>query len=233
MSTYFDELASHLSAAGMPDDRTKATIEELTAYLAESGSDPVDEFGPPADLARELAGTSPTPAEPAADAGTWCWTADLFHDVKMLNEYGAQGWEVQKVDGRGLFVSTRDPERAQQWEYRREPRGRGTRLAPDGWEPCGTWVIWEYFKRPKAATLGPAAELTAPSARPERGIFFSPGFYALLAAIVAISAVTALSLIRSSGTASNGLETMLGILTGLAAGTAIPVIALWWRSKRR
>ena len=185
---YLDELAVLLAREGMSADRVEVTLEELAGYLAESGGDPEEEFGQAADLARELAVTSAPPAEPAAGARTWRWTADLFHDVKMLNEYGAQGWEVDKVDAKGLFVCTRDPEHPQQWEYSRELIAPGRRqsvldrLAPDGWEACGTWVRFEYFKRPRAASLGPAAELAAPPQAPRRGIFLSPKFYALVAA---------------------------------------------------
>lgn len=116
---YFDELAVLLAKAGMSADRVGATLEELAGYLAESGGDPEEEFGQAAELAKGLTATSAPPAEPAADARTWSWTADLFHDVKMLNEYGAQGWEVDRVDARGLFICARDPEHPQQWEYSR------------------------------------------------------------------------------------------------------------------
>ncbi|MEV6865371.1 hypothetical protein AB0M44_30745 [Streptosporangium subroseum] len=232
---YFDELAMLLAQEGMPADRVEVTLEELAGYLAESGGDPEEEFGQAADLARELAVTSAPPAEPAAGARTWRWTADLFHDVKMLNEYGAQGWEVDKVDAKGLFVCTRDPEHPQQWEYHRElitPGRRQSvldRLAPDGWEPCGTWVRFEYFKRPRAASLGPAAELTAPPQAPQRGIFLSPKFYALVAAVLALAAVALTRL----GTLDGDSSTILGLISGAAVGALIPMIALWRGSRRR
>ncbi|MFC7645819.1 hypothetical protein ACFQX6_38260 [Streptosporangium lutulentum] len=130
--TYFGELAVLLSEAGMPADRVGATLDELAGYLAESGDDPEEEFGPASELARELTVASAPPAEPAANAHTWHWTADLFQDVKMLNEYGAQGWEVDRVDVKGLFISVRDPEHPQQWEYRREL------IAPGRREACST-----------------------------------------------------------------------------------------------
>ncbi|SNS84447.1 hypothetical protein SAMN05216276_1017128 [Streptosporangium subroseum] len=235
---YFDELAVLLARGGMPTDRVEVTLEELAGYLAESGGDPEEEFGQAADLARELAVTSAPPAEPAAGARTWRWTADLFHDVKMLNEYGAQGWEVDRVDAKGLFVCTRDPEHPQQWEYSRElitpGRRQGVldRLAPDGWEPCGTWVRFEYFKRPRAASLGPAAELTAPPQAPRRGIFLSPKFYALVAAVLALAVVVLTALTRL-GTLDGDPSTILGLISGAAVGALIPMIVLWWGSRRR
>ncbi|WP_436761871.1 hypothetical protein [Streptosporangium sp. V21-05] len=221
----------------MSADRVAATVGELAGYLAESGGDPEEEFGPAAELVRELTGTAVPLAEPAADARTWSWTADLFHDVKMLNEYGAQGWEVDRVDARGLFVCARDPEHPQQWEYRREVVTGGRRrsvldrLAPDGWEPCGTWVGFEYFKRPRAASLGPAAELTAPPRAPDRGIFLSPGFYAFVAGILVVLALVVAALFRF-GVLDGDVSTVLGLLTGATVGALISLTVLWIVQRR-
>ncbi|MER5426216.1 hypothetical protein [Streptosporangium roseum] len=240
---YFDELAAVLAEAGMPADRIGATLDDLAGYLAESGGDPEEEFGPAAELARELTGAPAPSAGPAADARAWHWTADLFHDVKMLNEYGAQGWEVDGVDGKGLFVSARDPEHPQQWEYRRELVSPGRRrsvlglLAPDGWEPCGRWVCFEYFKRPRAASLGPAAELTAPPGAPGRNIFLSPKFYAFVSAVLVLTAAALVPLLRSVGAELDGsddsLDTVLGLLTGGAVGALVPMTVLWLAARRR
>ncbi|MER6172745.1 hypothetical protein [Streptosporangium sp. NPDC001681] len=240
---YFDELAVVLAEAGMPTDRVRAMLDDLAGYLAESGSgDPEEEFGPVAELARELAVTSPPPA---ADARTWRWTADLFHDVSMLNEYGAQGWEVDGVDAKGLFVSARDPEHPQQWEYRRELVSPGRRqsvldlLAPDGWEPCGRWVCFEYFKRPKAASLGPAAELTAPPRPPGRSIFLSPKYHAFIAGLLATTALAAGALVLMFQVVGvefdpidESLDTILGALTGMAVAALAVMAALWLVARR-
>ncbi|MFF5247740.1 hypothetical protein ACFY3V_25935 [Streptosporangium sp. NPDC000095] len=234
---YFDDLAVLLAEAGMPADRVGAMVAELAGYLAESGGDPEEEFGLAAELAGELTGTSAPPAEPAVDARTWSWTADLFHDVTMLNEYGAQGWEVDRVDARGLFVCARDPEHPQQWEYRRELVAGGRRrsvldrLAPDGWEPCGTWVGLGYFKRPRAASLGPAAELTAPPGAPDRGIFLSPRFYAFVAGLLVVLALAVAALLRF-GELDGDLSTVLGLLTGAAVGALVPMTLLWIAQRR-
>ncbi|GAA3515813.1 hypothetical protein FHR32_006026 [Streptosporangium album] len=182
-------------------------------------------------------------AEPAVDVRAWRWTADLFHDVKMLNEYGAQGWEVDRVDAKGLFVSARDPEHPQQWEYRRELVTPGRRrsvldlLAPDGWEPCGTWVCFEYFKRPRAASLGPAAELTAPPRTPRRNVFLSPKFYAFVSALLVLTAVALVPLLRAAGAEIDGsddsLDAILGLLTGAAVGALAMMVVLWLAVRRR
>ncbi|MFI6453885.1 hypothetical protein ACIBF6_20270 [Streptosporangium amethystogenes] len=235
---YFDELAVVLAEAGMPADRVRAMLDDLAGHLAENGGgDPEEEFGPAAELARELA---VTPAPPASDARTWCWTADLFHDVRMLNEYGAQGWEVDGVDAKGLFVSTRDPEHPQQWEYRRELVSAGRRrnvldlLTPDGWEPCGRWICFEYFKRPKAASVGPAAELTAPPRTPGRNLFLSPKFYALIVGMLVLTAAILVPLLRVAGTELDGsLDTILGLLTGMVVGVLAVMAVLWLTARRR
>ncbi|MEU3163525.1 hypothetical protein [Streptosporangium sp. NPDC006930] len=234
---YFDELAAVLAEAGMPDDRIRAMVEDLAGYLAESSSGaPEEEFGPVAELARELA----VPPAPPAAARSWSWTADVFHDVRLLNEYGAQGWEVDRVDAKGLFVSIRDPEHPQQWEYRRELVSPGRRqgvldlLAPDGWEPCGRWVCFEYFKRPKAASLGPAAELAAPPRTPGRSVFFSPWFYALIVGLLVLMAVTLVPVFRAAETKLDGsLDTILGLLTGMTVSVLAVMAVLWLAARRR
>ncbi|GAA4594606.1 hypothetical protein GCM10023194_61990 [Planotetraspora phitsanulokensis] len=234
---YFDELAVLLVEAGMPADRVGATLDELAGYLAESGGDPEEEFGQAAEFARELtASPAAEPAEPAADTQIWRWTADLFHDVKRLNEYGAQGWEVDTVDAKGLFVCIRDPEHPQQWEYRRELIAPGRRaqvlgrLAPDGWEPCGTWVRFEYFKRPRAASMGPAAELATPPGKPRRSLFLSPGFYGLVAVMLTLAATT---LLTRLGDLDDGLDTIAGLLCGAAVGALVSMVAVWLAARRR
>ncbi|MFF0574837.1 hypothetical protein ACFY19_29905 [Streptosporangium saharense] len=235
MSGYFERLTVALTGAGMSAERVEATVADLRAYLTESGGDPEEEFGPADELAVELTGASAPPEE---GARAWRWTADLFHDVKMLNEYGAQGWEVERVDAKGLFVSVRDPGRAQQWEYRRELRRPGVAalLAPDGWEPCGTWVAFEYYKRPRAASVGPAAELSAPPRAPRRGVFLSPKFYALAAAVLAVEVVILVLLVVVMGVElgdSEGLDTLLGLLTGGILSVAAVTAALWLLSRSR
>lgn len=168
---YFDDLAERLRARGLPEDEVSRTVDDLAAFVAESGTDPVQEFGTPEAFAPQVAPdearadvrTGPVPPD---EAGTWKWRADAFHEREVLNRYGEEGWEVERVDNTGRFVSHRDPDDPQRWEYRREtvlPGRRNAvigRLAPDGWEPCGTWVCFEYFKRPKAASSAPRRNST-------------------------------------------------------------------------
>ncbi|WP_372346976.1 hypothetical protein [Streptomyces sp. KL116D] len=150
---YWDELTRLLSARGLPPEHAAATVAELGAHRGGPGSpDPADAFGPAAELARRLA-----PGRAAADERfeIWRWSADTYADETLLDRFGEEGWEVEDVDALGRFVSRRDPERPRHWEYRREvvsgDRGaRDAELAHDGWEPCGTWVVYAWYKRPGA-----------------------------------------------------------------------------------
>ncbi|WP_214413901.1 DUF2812 domain-containing protein [Sphaerisporangium fuscum] len=230
MSDYFDDLAALLRARGVPPERIAATVGDLAAYLGESGADPEEEFGPVAEFAARL---GPEPVTPAAGAAgdTWTWTADIFADERRLNEFGEQGWEVERVDRRGMFVSRRDPEHPQRWEYRREVvplRGRRTlleRLAPDGWEPCGTWFHYEYFKRPRAASVGPAGEVAAPPPAPGRRVFFSGRFH-LLVAVLLLLCVLAVT-VQAVTTGVTG-----GFATGAAVGVAASLAVFWFVQRR-
>ncbi|MFF0312422.1 hypothetical protein ACFYSC_33745 [Streptosporangium sp. NPDC004379] len=242
MSDYFDALAALLRDRGVPAERVASTIEELAGHVAESGAAPEEEFGPVAAFADSLGGVTGDDAaggdDRTASAGeSWSWTADIFADERRLNEFGGQGWEVDRVDRRGMFVSHRDPERPQRWEYRREtvwPEGRRAvteRLAPDGWEPCGTWFLYEYFKRPGAASAGPAAEIGSPPPAPGGRLFLSVRFLLLLAAwlLLVIAAGWA---VRGGFGGDDGADFAVGTATGVGvvAGAAL---ALWGLARRR
>ncbi|MEU8176307.1 hypothetical protein AB0C14_25830 [Microbispora hainanensis] len=233
MSAYLDELRALLREGGVPAEQVEATIADLASYVAETGGDPEEEFGPVGEFAGQLLAAR-APEDDATDATEWRWTADIFTDRQMLARLGDQGWEVDRVDHIGRFVSHRDPERPQRWEYRRELSIGGSalaaRLAPEGWEPCGTWVYYRYFKRPKAASVGPAAQLDSPPAAPTRSVFFSRRFYLVLA--VALLAVIVPAILWEP---SDGDEP--GFLAGMAVGGVVAIAALtamWlWTARRR
>ncbi|WP_309056369.1 hypothetical protein [Streptomyces sp.] len=178
-TAYFTELAGALRAAGVPADQVAATVDDLRGHLAGTGTDPEEEFGPAAEFAARLGGIGPLPGEPDERAETWTWTADLFNDRRMLALHGDQGWEVESLDPLGRFVCRRAAGSALRWEYRREVitgRRRARvldELLPEGWEPCGEWLVYGYFKRPRAATAGPAGTLGAPPATPRRWLYLS------------------------------------------------------------
>ncbi|MER7950293.1 hypothetical protein ABTY59_23190 [Streptomyces sp. NPDC096079] len=185
---YFAELAGSLRAARVPDEQIDATVEDLRAHLAETGTAPEEEFGPAAAFAAQLGGLAPAPGEPDELAESWTWTADLFNDRRMLAVHGDQGWEVEGLDAIGRFVCRRTPGSALRWEYRREViagRRRGRvldELTPEGWELCGEWLVYGYFKRPRAATAGPAGTVGAPTPAPRRWLFLSRRGKAVLTA---------------------------------------------------
>ncbi len=172
-AAYFDRLGAALRAAGMSEDEAAATVADLTAYVQDGeGADPADEFGAPEEFATRLTGGTGM-AEPTAQAEVWKWACDLYNDRRLLDQYGDEGWEVERIDRAGRFVCRRDPSAALRWEYRREiannakeRAARTAALAPEGWEPSGHWLFSVYFKRPKAAGAGPAGGLDVLPAAP-------------------------------------------------------------------
>lgn len=226
MKDYFDEVAVLLREHGVREGRARELIDDLTAYTEESGTDPVAEFGPPNRFAAEL--TTTAEEDTGDDPDVFRWACDAFSAPGRLNEMGAQGWEVEKVDALGRFVSHRAPDRPQTWEYRQEitigseDRARLTeRLAPEGWEPCGHWSVLTYFKRPMAAEVGPAAELAEV---PENtGRRFVMGWTGLLVVIACLS-VSGFLLYESVPRLLGGdVWSVLGALTGMAS-----VLGLLW-----
>ncbi|MEO3829597.1 hypothetical protein [Actinomadura sp. B10D3] len=228
---YFDELAERLRERGLPGDEVSRTIDDLSAYVAESGSDPVQEFGTPGEFASRVAAAEDGPVPPDT-AETWTWRADAFHERDVLDRYGDEGWEVERVDKAGRFVSRRDPENPQRWEYHRETvlPGRGQaaidRLAPDGWEHCGTWVCFEYFKRPRAATLGPEAELHSVPRTPTGRMFWSRRFYAFLGCYAAFIVAVCAAWIAFAPD-----DSRTTFVTGFVLGAAIVVALLAVRAR--
>ncbi|MGW0907679.1 hypothetical protein [Streptomyces sp. NPDC002853] len=234
--SYLLALADRLRELGLPADRVEATVADLGAHLDETdGAGPEAEFGPVDEFARELAPAGVQgPDTPEADVETWRWTADTYVDEELLNRFGGEGWEVERVDALGRFVSHRDLERPQRWEYRRELVTRGRegldeRLAPDGWEACGNWIVYAWFKRPLAASLGPGAEVGSPPPAPGRRNFLSRKFYLLVAAMAVVVVLAGLVVAMNDGDTDSGL----GFVGGLLAGALVPPAALWaWQLRR-
>ncbi|GAA1095066.1 DUF2812 domain-containing protein [Nocardiopsis composta] len=238
MSEYFDGLAARLAERGVDGERARAILDDLAAYVRESGADPEAEFGPAGEFAAELtgAGDAGGGAE-EADPDVLRWTADVFEGPRSLNAFGEQGWEVDRVDRVGRFVARRDREHPQTWEYLQEvaasraDRERlAARLAPDGWEPCGHWSVLAYFKRPGSATAGPAAELEAPPP-PSRRRYFIGVKGAVFSAVCLVVAVVAAAwslprLVAGPAEAQDSSE-LLGFVLGAAAGLALPLAAFW------
>lgn len=229
---YFDELAGRLRDRGIPAKEVAGAVDDLAAYVAGSGADPDDEFGTPEEFAARLArsgegdGIEPPPG-PADE--TWLWTADAFHERSLLNRFGDEGWEVERVDSVGRFVTHRDTVHPQRWEYRREavpPRRRDAvaeRLRPDGWEPCGTWLFYEYFKRPKAATLGLEAELGSRPRVSARRLFWSRRFYVFLVCYIGVLAAVCVAWIAYAPADSRSPFVIGFLIGGVLAAAAVVV----------
>ncbi|WP_017570992.1 DUF2812 domain-containing protein [Nocardiopsis halotolerans] len=238
MSDYLDGLAARLAERGVDAERSRALLDDLAAHTAESGAAPEEEFGPIEEFAAALVPEEET-REPEPDV--LLWSADAFEGPARLNEMGAQGWEVERVDRLGRFVSRRAPEHPQTWEYRQElSPGRGDRerlaerLAPGGWEPCGHWSVLAYFKRPGSVTAGPAAELSAPPA-PGRRRYFLGARGAVAIGVCLVVAVVAgtwsvLRMVDGAGEAEGPAE-WAGTAVGFVFG-ALLVLGLSWGAAR-
>ncbi|WP_019634950.1 hypothetical protein [Actinomadura atramentaria] len=226
MSDYFTDLAAALAARGVPRDEIAATVDDLAAFAAESGRPPAEEFGPAAGFAARLAPASDAEPAPAGEQ-TWRWTADAFQDVRRLNAYGDEGWELRGIDGAGRFVTHRDPDRPLRWEYRRAlmlpgaERPRTEPPAAEGWERCGTWVCFAYYKRPRAASAGPAGERPDAPPRPRRRVFFGAGFYVFVTCYALAVAAVVTAALTFGGALSSVLKgTAIGAILGLAVALA-------------
>ncbi|GGU70282.1 hypothetical protein GCM10010275_00210 [Streptomyces litmocidini] len=219
---YFAELTDALRAAGVPEEQIARTTDELRGHLAETGTSPEEEFGPAEGFAARLGGPVPAPGEPDGAAEHWTWTADLFNDRRMLDVHGAQGWEVEGLDSLGRFVCRRAPGVALAWEYRREVitgRRRARvldELTPEGWELCGEWLVYGYFKRPRAATAGPAGAVEAPPAAPHRWLFLSRRGKAALA-VWCVLVGGALTSFLAGGIGPSGLAIAVAVVSSLSA----------------
>lgn len=229
--SYLEELATLLRARGVPERRLKSTIDDLATFLAEGELDPTEEFGPAREFVDDLVGEE----RPDPDPESLVWAADSFAATGRLNEMGAQGWEVEWVDRFGRFVSHRG-EDPQIWEYRQEiAPGRRERtrlaegLAPEGWELAGHYFTFAYFKRSRAALIGPAAELDERPEPPRERFFWSPpGLLSIGVALV----VLVISLFTLGGTlwegdAADRVATMAGAGVGALVGVGA-VLGVFW-----
>ncbi|MGH3392354.1 MAG: hypothetical protein ACRDOO_26080 [Actinomadura sp.] len=236
--TYFETLTALLRQRGMPQQRVEALVRELQAHAEEAGGEVDEEFGPAAELAAQLAErdrATDAAAEPGAAAETWVWTADALKEQRLLAEFGAQGWEAERLDRLGRFVCRRDVRQPMRWEYRRETVGRADReelterLAPEGWEPFGVWGPFAYYKRPEAASAGPAAQLAEPPVPPRRRVYIARWIYVWVVFALAV-AVAALAFV---GWVWLGMS--WSARAGAVAGLLLCALSGWalWKSARR
>lgn len=235
---YFAELTRRLYEQGLSQEHTAAVIAELADHAADSGTEPYAEFGPPADFARQLAPAAGGPADPDPGAERWVWTAVAYVDQAMMNRFGARGWEIERVDRLGWFVSRRNPCTSLRWEYRRDVVDRRNRsqhaasLAPDSWESCGYWLYLAYYKRPLAVTFGPAAALVKPADRPARSAYFTRRLYGYLAwLLVCLTAVILMPTVIVPAAGNSGLQH--GLMVGMPTGAALGLLLGVWLLRRQ
>lgn len=154
VESYLSELAASLQMRGADSARTSEAVAEVESHLAESDEDPMETFGPPDEYAEQLLLREERQADQAANAQ---WTertfrATAFGEMKVLEEAGQQGWELTDVGAYALHCRRpRDPKAARRWEYSRRVSVDRQTILEDmtelGWEPCGFWLPFHYFKR--------------------------------------------------------------------------------------
>ncbi|MBR8741290.1 DUF2812 domain-containing protein [Nocardiopsis sp. MG754419] len=229
---YLDALAGLLREHGVPEERVRGTTDDLAAFLAEGDLDPEEEFGPVDRFADELVGEEGPEPEPES----LVWAADSFVATDRLNEKGAEGWEIDRVDRLGRFVGHR-AEDPQSWEYRQEiapgrrERARlADRIAPEGWEPCGHYFTFAYFKRARAAVVGPAAELGEERREPgPRRYFWSLRGLVLMGVSLVVLTMALYSLAGTlwEGDAADRVSTLAGAVVGGLLSVGV-VLGLFW-----
>ena len=162
VESYLSDLAASLQMRGADSARTSEAVAEVESHLAESGEDPMEAFGPPEEYAEQLLLREERRAGEAADA-RWSertFRATAFDEMRVLEEAGRQGWELTDVGAYALHCRRpRDPEAAHRWEYSRRVGVDRQAILDDmttlGWEPCGSWLPFHYFKR---SLSGPATK---------------------------------------------------------------------------
>jgi hypothetical protein len=162
---------------------------------------------------------APSP-ETDPTATTWKWTADAFGDRARLGAFGAAGWEVEGVDERDRFVARRDLADPRRWEYRRET-GDAPSPDGDGWEPCGTWLCFRYYKRLAQGGPGDLPEPIPPASSRRAQLSLMVACYVATLAAVGLG----WTILGGSGSGSGtGLGFLGGFLIGGAAAAGVLVI---------
>ena len=80
-----------------------------------------------------------------------------FTEMAALEKAGREGWQLVDFGTLRHVVEASD----QQWEHRRVPLAVGPRrrrLEEEGWQAVGSWLPWQYYKRPLGIPPEPATE---------------------------------------------------------------------------
>lgn len=154
--TYLSDLAAELQRRGADSPRINEIVADVDRELTSRGAefDPKDEFGPAADYAEKLMLRDEDSITPSG-VRSWVFRsfrATAFDEMNVLADAGRQGWELMDVGI--LALNCRRPkniESATQWEYERrfslDRKGILADMVELGWEPCGIWAPFHYFKR--------------------------------------------------------------------------------------
>ncbi len=105
--TYLSQLSRALQQEGVDGARAGEFVAEVDSHLAETGADPIEEFGPPFELAVELA-RRPGSRKPGWLPPIWAmWLAGLVLSLALVVVVDAvlAGWDDTGVPirARGIF----------------------------------------------------------------------------------------------------------------------------------
>jgi len=154
--TYLEQLAGNLQHYGVEAIQIGEIIAEVESHLAESGEDAVEAFGPPDAYAEHRAASVERGAAPDDVWQRRTFRATAFDEMRILAAAGQDGWELTDVAAFALPCRRPwDPCTVRRWAYRRRVGinrdALVTEMRAAGWEPCGLWLPFHYFKRPLAA----------------------------------------------------------------------------------
>jgi len=153
--TYLEQLERSLRRRGLAPDQTTAVIREITDHLAQSGERPLEAFGEPEQYAAALVAADQPEGDPEQSYEARTFRATATDEMEILGDLGLEGWELTGVRDFGLHARRPEsPEARRTWAYARRTGARsGSVLAemePQGWAPCGRWLLYHYFKRAAA-----------------------------------------------------------------------------------
>lgn len=156
--TYLQELSAELTRRGLDPERAADAVAEIRAHLRDSGGSAEEEFGSADAYAEALVTAGVGDAEttetrvtkPAFE--TYTFRATALDEMAILAELGRAGWELTGVREFGLIARRpTDPVALKTWEYERRNAVRHQPITREmstaGWQPCGRWVTFHYFKR--------------------------------------------------------------------------------------
>lgn len=157
IEAYLEELSACLQRYGLDNHQISEIIAEVESHLVESGETPLEAFGPPKVYAEERVTAREQVAGGEMQRRTFRATA--LDEMIILQEAGKAGWELTDVAAFALYCQRPwNLEEVQQWEYaRRVGLKRNAIIAEmmtEGWQPCGNWTPFHYFKR----SLRPATQ---------------------------------------------------------------------------